>query len=341
MFSLTDIRDIVEGVFDENWLKYRTEKSERNKRRILRSMAREISYGVLDRAGYDFSFKRTPLEEIAKSLNIRQIQSRYVLGEATLQKTGNSWTVTHLFGLSNQRQRFSLAHEIAHIFLKLAEKNYASIRNDEKIEEFCDRIAAELIVPEKLFEVNEFNEIVGKLAGYLNYSDFEDLHLNGPKLSINIIEGMRKHLYASRDTLIRQLHWTKFLDECNSGILCCTKSFNRKTGRLLDLRVLYAASPSWMFIPNNKRVKSVINVNVSHFLENLKDNEKYSQKIQISTKIKKEDNRWSKEVNLECIAEFTTYSYITNKRRERRLLITFSINPKSLPNKYFAISASP
>ena len=61
---------LVEEVFSKYWKKYLETPKKIKKLQILRNIIEELSWGLLELAGYDFSFRRTPLEEISEKIGI-------------------------------------------------------------------------------------------------------------------------------------------------------------------------------------------------------------------------------------------------------------------------------
>jgi hypothetical protein len=89
-----------------------------------------------------------PLRKIAHAVGIEQIDRRDLPASGLLVETGSSKYVA-LIRASDPptRQRFSLAHEIAHVLV-----SHAGVESDlscrrAPIERLCDRIAAELVLP--------------------------------------------------------------------------------------------------------------------------------------------------------------------------------------------------
>lgn len=58
-----DSCQLVEEVFSKYWKKYLETPKKIKKLQILRKIIEELSWGLLELAGYDFSFRRSPLEE--------------------------------------------------------------------------------------------------------------------------------------------------------------------------------------------------------------------------------------------------------------------------------------
>ncbi len=205
------------------------------------------------------------------------------------------------------RRRFSLAHEIGHILLNHAEKKYPSLRR-HNIEKLCNKIAAELLLPKKIFEKTyserELKEILGKSVRYyrekyrmeMPYEVFEDIETNGFRLKPEVVLAFKEYLGVSIDVLLSQLHWTNFLNLCNSLVLISKKSFNVFRGNDYDFRVYHRASPKWMYIPRNIRIREVISLNIPELFEKLNCYEKSNSKNEkLLVKVKK-DEKWRSEV---------------------------------------------
>lgn len=247
------VKEILASILEQrrNFLLEKMTPLKENK--ILRELAKDLAYKMLEEIGYDFKFYPTPIPELAGFLNIKEEKSNKVLGDAELYKKGNDWTVIHRDGIVSERKRFSLAHEIGHVLLSYVTE-YLSTLDQYRIENFCNMIAAELLAPSYIFENSSLDEVLKDVAKSGNEIETpKEL----PRLNFAIFELMRKHLLVSRFVLVQQLHWTKFLDDCETGIIISAESVNRFTGRTPALRTIYIASPTWGFIPTNMRLKNM------------------------------------------------------------------------------------
>jgi|GEM_PF-5879559 len=250
-----NLEKITKSVFKKKGKLLTEIESLRNK--DIREIARDLAYNILKNLGYDFKFHSTPIYQLVNILNIEEKVTKNILREAELYKTRNGWAVIHREGTREQRRRFSLCHEIAHILLSCVNEHLSYLGN-EKIEKFCDMIAAELLLPSYLFEVYTLNEVQTAVSRFLPAGvekDNNEKATNRPRLNFSIFEAMRNHLRVSRLVLAQQLHWTKFLNNCESGIILSWESVNRYTGRTPALRVAYTALPTWGYLPINRRKK--------------------------------------------------------------------------------------
>lgn len=96
-----------------------------------------------------------PLRKMAQQVGIRRIELADRLpGEALLmpQRRGEGFVAIVRRGNSPARQRFSLAHEIAHAMLHNHGIASSVGCEDPSVERLCDRIAAELVVPRRLLD---------------------------------------------------------------------------------------------------------------------------------------------------------------------------------------------
>jgi len=133
------------------------------------------------------------------------------------------------------------------------------------------------------------------------YEVFEDIETNGFRLKPEVALAFKEYLGVSIDVLLSQLHWTNFLNLCNSVVLICKKSFNIFRGNDYDFRVYHRASPKWLYIPRNIRIKEVTSLNVSELFEKLNCYEKSNNNEKLLIKVKK-DKKWKSEV-IEAKAE--------------------------------------
>lgn len=96
------------------------------------------------------------IEQIATALGVRQIISSGIESDGILQPSDEkTFTIFTNKNQSAQRQRFSCAHEVAHILLNPQYGRSISKRHGrtskEQLEVACDRLASELLMPHDLF----------------------------------------------------------------------------------------------------------------------------------------------------------------------------------------------
>ena len=105
----------------------------------------EDARSLLDRCGIE----RTPVDlvRIARHLGIRRIRELDVRLDGQLVELGDGgYEVILSRHAPHTRQRFTLAHEIAHILVAQGDQDSMSC-GDAPIEELCNRVAAELLIP--------------------------------------------------------------------------------------------------------------------------------------------------------------------------------------------------
>ena len=91
----------------------------------------------------------TDLEAIAPRLNITCVRAEDVPFSGELRRDGAGFTVVHSSALSPARRRFTVAHEMAHALLETSGRNCPRV--GKELERLCDIIAAELLMPRKVF----------------------------------------------------------------------------------------------------------------------------------------------------------------------------------------------
>lgn len=254
------LEEISKSVLSEN-MKLFCEK-ERNSRdkKLMKKLAKDLVNNIFENIGYNFEFRPTPIDELIKILSINEEFEENTLRETELYEVENGYTVIHRNGTSKERRRFSLCHEIAHILLGYVTEDLTNLPKDN-IEKFCNMIAAELLVPSRLFEIHVLDEILPSISNLHKETGRSDAKLRIrselPQLNFSIFEAMRKYLQVSRFLLVQQLNWTNFLNGCKSGIIVSWESVSISTGRTPALRVRYTALPLWCFIPMNTRIKNI------------------------------------------------------------------------------------
>jgi hypothetical protein len=91
----------------------------------------------------------TDLEAIRPRLNITQFCAEDIAGSGELQRDGDGFKVVYSSSLSPTRRRFTIAHEMAHAIFESTGPNCP--RNGVELERLCDKIAAEVLMPRRVF----------------------------------------------------------------------------------------------------------------------------------------------------------------------------------------------
>jgi len=104
---------------------------------------------VADRLLDGVSCPPTDLHAIATRLNISTFQAEDLPVSGELRREGSGFTVVYSSSLSPGRRQFTVAHEIAHAIFESSGPNCPRV--GKELERLCDKIAAELLMPRKLF----------------------------------------------------------------------------------------------------------------------------------------------------------------------------------------------
>ena len=91
----------------------------------------------------------TDLEAIAPRLNITGFRAEDVPFSGELRREGSGFAVVYSSALSPARRRFTVAHELAHALFETSGRNCPRVGRE--LERLCDKIAAELLMPRKVF----------------------------------------------------------------------------------------------------------------------------------------------------------------------------------------------
>lgn len=240
----------------------------------IETKVESLCWKILESTGYYFDFSPTPLERIEGQLKVRVVYSPQLNTDAELHRDENRWIVK-LPRTAHYRNRFSRAHEIAHIIVKsILDRDpnpnlfiadlLESRRATKRLESLCNRMAAEFIAPKWLFCANTFVDL-RKLLLNISTSEAElsrktsqsseDLLL--PGFTLKMLFKLSGSLRVSLNALLPQLHHSRILDEAETGFILSEESFNPKSGGELGLRVKAVALPSWGFIPNHIRLSRI------------------------------------------------------------------------------------
>jgi IrrE N-terminal-like domain len=96
-----------------------------------------------------FQCPPTDLEAIRPRLNITQFCAEDIAGSGELQRDGDGLKVVYSSTLSSTRKRFTIAHEMAHALFESTGPNCP--RTGVELERLCDKIAAEILMPKRIF----------------------------------------------------------------------------------------------------------------------------------------------------------------------------------------------
>lgn len=91
----------------------------------------------------------TDLEAIRPGLNITQFCAEDIVGSGELQRDGDGFKVVYSSSLSPTRRRFTIAHEMGHAIFESTGANCP--RHGVELERLCDKIAAEILMPKRVF----------------------------------------------------------------------------------------------------------------------------------------------------------------------------------------------
>jgi hypothetical protein len=91
----------------------------------------------------------TDLEALKESLNISEFSAEDVPFSGELRRQGKKLKVVYSIHLSENRRRFTIAHELGHALLKKAGWNYGQA--GAEVERLCDKLATEILMPRNAF----------------------------------------------------------------------------------------------------------------------------------------------------------------------------------------------
>jgi IrrE N-terminal-like domain len=94
-------------------------------------------------------FPPTDLEAIAARMGVVQIrQQEHLAGSGELHRGPEGLEIVYSADLNGGRLRFTVAHELGHVFLASSGMNCSG---SKELERLCDRIAAEMLMPADCF----------------------------------------------------------------------------------------------------------------------------------------------------------------------------------------------
>jgi len=112
----------------------------------LRDAARQVIAPLLE----DVSCPPTDLAALGQKINVREIAYESFPGSGELQKVKGGYRIVCSSDQPRSRQRFTIAHELAHVILDRTGRN--APRNGKDVERLCDILATECLMPTSEFE---------------------------------------------------------------------------------------------------------------------------------------------------------------------------------------------
>ena len=92
----------------------------------------------------------TALEEVGRKLGVQEISYESFPGSGELHKERNGYRIVCSSDQPRSRQRFTVAHELAHVILERTGRN--APRAGDSVERVCDMLAAECLMPASVFQ---------------------------------------------------------------------------------------------------------------------------------------------------------------------------------------------
>ena len=92
----------------------------------------------------------TDLAGLGRKIGVNEVAYESFAGSGELHKIKGGYRIVCSSDQSRPRQRFTVAHELAHVILERTGRN--APRSGRSVERICDRIAAECLMPTAAFE---------------------------------------------------------------------------------------------------------------------------------------------------------------------------------------------
>lgn len=176
--------------------------------------------------------------EIAARHNILPLIREVAHGPSGSVSPLNGSYVISLNSNDNEaRRRFTLAHEIGHVLIAQASGRGIHETEDYRTERLLDEFASRVVCPDRVAE-KWFKSV-------------------GEEISVRTLESATKYLAVSMMVLVKRLGQMRLLDHSERGLIIGAHARSRKAKSQPALRVHQAASPSWGFIPTNRRFSSI------------------------------------------------------------------------------------
>lgn len=92
----------------------------------------------------------TNLADVASKVGVQEISYERFPGSGELHKERDGYRIVCSADQPRSRQRFTIAHELAHVILERTGRN--APRSGDSVERVCDMLAAECLMPTSVFE---------------------------------------------------------------------------------------------------------------------------------------------------------------------------------------------
>ena len=111
---------------------------------------REAVRATVERLARGVECPPTDLAALGQRLGVREISYERFPGSGELKKTGDGYYIICSVDEPRARQRFTVAHELAHVILEGTGRN--APRTGKSVERVCDMLASECLMPAAVFE---------------------------------------------------------------------------------------------------------------------------------------------------------------------------------------------
>ena len=131
------------------------------------------------------------LARLANALGVAEIRRASMVEDGRLEQRGDRTVIWLRDETGPQRQRFTLAHELAHLILAEPGRDFVAHRRDLQFgseERFCDQFAASLLMPRE-WVVREFSEAPIRLGVARNVAAQADASLSSALVRLREVLG--------------------------------------------------------------------------------------------------------------------------------------------------------
>lgn len=183
-------------------------------------------------------FRFSSIVEVAARHDILPLVREMSYGPSgSVERSGERFVISLRMGESEARRRFTLAHELGHILIARAAGRELRDTTGQKTERFLDEFAGRLLLsPQQLV-------------------DWAQKVQSG--LSIENLERGAREMLVSIRLLVKRLGECGLLDTFRRGVIIGAVARSRKAKKEPALRIHQVATPSWGFLPLNRRFSSI------------------------------------------------------------------------------------
>jgi Zn-dependent peptidase ImmA (M78 family) len=180
------------------------------------------------------------IEQVVRTLGI-ELEKQTAVANGYLVSELEQYKIIVNKNRSEPITRFTIAHELAHWFLRqrvgIDDSTGLGNADKEVLERACDQFASRLLAPD--------------------YAIVRDLEKARNEISISALERLAVNFRVPLRAVIASLRSSGILNVAETAVIVLKPMKNPATGNQWDIRIWQAALPWWGFLPQFKRIDKI------------------------------------------------------------------------------------